>query len=406
MASETVNYDNEKSKRYNRHMDIYQENYGDIIEFTVDHSINYKNKAKWVELQKKYSNEDANIEAFVNIFDKNLRYVSFSEYEARIKILCDEIIKKYGDKRLYLYLGETYVKKSNFWVSMIVFNYLMEYIEDVIDNTIKLKGDELYYNDEKIKNHKDIYVLHVDDMSYSGLQMYTSVNQQIIPQWIIMVPYISDIAKNWISKKNVIFLDGTETIKSLGTLLKEYSQEHKIEHKQLYDTTKNLLREYAFLHKDSNMFGKINVSLIYFQHKIADHVSVPRFLIMLGIVYDNKQNKIIPPQKDMCMINNCEDTVNNCISKLENTAESKITPELLNEYFAFERVCGNECPAPIYKEHKYTYLGKNISQSFINRIYNGGKLPYLSIILYIIIIILIIFILFTPISERVSWLYN
>ena len=330
----------------------------------IEYGLNKDNINRWLEDQLKFT-EDVEkkygSKLYSNAFKDisiaiatNMRYISFKEFYGKLKLMAIEIkdiCKQY--KRNILYIGYCHnMNKSNLWIGLLIYTFIKDILNDIIGfDVIEMKNNahiiKSYHsmNEEEYDNiKKNTAVIHVDDMSYSGSQINSSIQSpQNFAKWIIAVPYISDIAIKFINDNNnnrlnkyVIFLQSKDIIYSLKHII-ENSNDKKIYN--IYHTT--VL---------SSMIKIDNIIPVYFYHKLADYISVPTFIIAFG-------NPISPTNVDddkqletgRGFINNCNDMLDKCI------IEKKISNKRIQEVFIAEvsDFCVFQCPPPIYKTIKY-----------------------------------------------------
>jgi FOG: Ankyrin repeat len=155
------------------------------------YGINELNFQAWVDRQSEQYKDIA------LIIKKNTRHISFTEFYNTIKSMVADLqlISKQYDQ-VYLVTG-TDMRKSSFWVAMLVYKFLMEiHKEDLISKIIK---------DFMIHEHKNILYVYCDDASYSGSQLFHTLDD-IQPEYsrdvFLLCPYISLKAKEQLLKWN------------------------------------------------------------------------------------------------------------------------------------------------------------------------------------------------------------
>ena len=120
---------------------------------------------------------------FAEVFSKFLRHISFKEMYSKIGTIVEEMLQLHLEKKyhkIYFFIdGASY--KSNTWIALLFTHYLSHFrtkhdnalINDFISKGFvsnNLKSIEEEYESIK-ESDKNILVLHLDDMSFSGSQM-------------------------------------------------------------------------------------------------------------------------------------------------------------------------------------------------------------------------------------------
>jgi len=220
------------------------------------------------------------------------------------------------------------MSKSNFWVTMLFFGYLQDVIDDI---------EIPFVPEEKT------LVIVPDDVSYSGTQ-YTTVMSNLLRtgdnsliDYFIGIPYISKNAYEKIkkSKKNnskIIFSTYSEEFLNIKQLIEKEGKK----------SSKNIIEIWR-----DNTDIDIKKHPIYFDHKLADMVSIYQDIYALGRPlhkkYCEKWGKI-------SLINGCG------IDQYDNIG--------CNDFYDLQREVGWEkiCPVPFYKGIKYTFEGNEIAR--------------------------------------------
>jgi len=258
-----------KEKNFKVFDNFYQDNIQKCFMLpTETYPLNHTKLFEWVENKNLGYSEEWKFK-----FNKNLQHISFqSFYEQCCKISIEliEIIKTKSYTKVYLYLPLS-PRKSNLWVALLQWKFIRNYISDI-----------LYTKDDFDKIPTNSLLIYCDDCIYSGVQVYSEsgiFSTKVKLNVYCSCPFITDKGLNLLQKK-----------------LKENN----------YLTL--IFPETCIIIKNT-----LEKSTFYFDHKLADSVSV----------YDDLIIKFIK---------GCE-----------------------NREF-------NDCPFPFYKTIEYTYKNVKISK--------------------------------------------
>jgi len=328
--------------------------------------ITFKNELKDYNLNtSEFLNKinDSEIKETIKLLFDATTYVTFDEFNKKIKNICDIVNESKNINDIYILVlpneKNNYIwHKSNLWVSfMSVFNGLnIDIVFDISNSersTVYQDNEtymcELLFNKLLINqnlDNKNINFIICDDCAYSGHQIngifkylendITNVykkhnigkhatSYKIIP----IIPYIlSDITMKLIQNKNVFNIS-----EKLMTLYTDVRSNIKTISSALIGKKPNKLID-DIIGNNNNMRN----NLIYFQFKAADGLSVPVWLYSGNIQYMKKYDNSINCDKEYISVkNNCTDN-------------------------------GRDCPSGLYKEIKYTYNNKPIYM-LMNSIY-------------------------------------
>ncbi len=245
----------------------------------------------------------------IDIIVENTQIIKFSEFITNLFEIFNKCIIMINDKiktdikqKFYIYYsdynsimypyGKILSDKSNYWVS-VLFNYYVlsnNKLDDEILNNIFYINDTYYI--QQLKDNTS-NILFFDDCIYSGVQMATNIyNLSIpktynflnffnnkkklsIPNIYIYVPYISKYGYNNIVKN---------TFDNIKIIYKNYITNLSDDDCKLYN--KIMLSDVDIIDNDKNIKSLVkhyfNItkrhSLIIFEHKIADNISIPYLL--------------------------------------------------------------------------------------------------------------------------------
>lgn len=295
-----------------------------------------------------------------------------------------------------IFVSSDIISKSNFWVMLLVINYIHEFLE--LNNDIKEKikissncsNTYIYF---KTKPHTKMLVFYFDDMSYSGKQIESSIpkiedNHKDNFKLYLALGFISKTAINVIkeNKPNFNLLKDTEKIISNRETLENWfdkTDTKKIckNYFSIIDTEDDIIyslfimifytifcnnkEDYSdlvdnFIHIDNAEVIELFMSLlsisdngiqcydniipIYFDHKLADGLSTFQKFLRFG-TYPNNNSKC----EYESLINNCEYIKTD--SKYDNLCKKKLTD--IEDKFS--------CPYSYYKKLQYTYHKNKIN---------------------------------------------
>jgi len=174
--------------------------------------------------------------------------------------------------------------------------------------------------------------IYLDDCSYSGNQIYVNIfNITNKNNTYIFLPYISENALTVLSK---LYIEPIQNIQYI-TCFKNFESLLNENEKQSY---KNVVKSFNIYKnsKDNN-----NICNIYFDHKLADFISIFQNLYAYGRLPDNTD-------------------VGSFISGCENFYQKNIVYRILDLQDEFPEIC----PSAFYKNINYIF--KN---NIINHLY-------------------------------------
>lgn len=248
-----------------------------------------------------HSFDTQQIDKFINKSDLKVRnickkifdyteHISFEIFLIRLNYCIDDLFDYINFKRpIFIFIdisNDDYKLKSNYWI----YTYFQKYVKYKFSDKLEI----IVINDinhEKIKNN-DI-IIFLDDCIYSGFQMGTTFknlnnHKNLNLLLALIVPYISysgyinitHHAKN-IMKKCDLFI--SKYVSQINHILNILTQEEC-----------NLINYFYSndINPDYNFFDFENSYLIFFDHKIADLVSINN-IFYFGVVPNKKNKKYI-----------------------------------------------------------------------------------------------------------------
>ena len=312
----------------------------------ISYSISQSSLMRWVDLMKDASikYDDKCIYQFALYFAKYLTHISFDDFYQQLRKLCIDLLMMLKEDKMCIMVIAGEINKSNTWVSLLVYNILKERIKYVILSKYCKKMYKLF---------PQAIFIHPDDCSYSGSQITSdiyvgqcsSVDDVNDIQYYIFCPYVSNFAKKTIqATTSVNFLDSTIFFNPLQYNIEQEVNENKQSElcEMKMNTTTNLLFD--------NFKEDKELCTIYFDHKLADGVSIFQKIIALGVYYTDDFTSIK---------NNIKGLIHNCNYEISSLNLSK-----LNTYDIASIYGEKMCPPPFYKTINYTLNNENIKYLF------------------------------------------
>lgn len=321
-----------------------------LLQREIHNVENLKTEKDFLSLLEKYKNDNS-LYKKACLFREASRHVSLEEFTSQMAKICSNIRGISTDfTNTILVIKSDNMKKSNFWISMLFYGYLYDIITLVTD-------------ERDIPILKNSLIIIPDDASYSGSQ-FAEILSDIMINYIgrdtslekatfyCAIPYISERALNHIMN----YCDSM--IKNLfpGINTNRYTisfgpfESFKSFNKFLIDKGYSYLISYKDLRND--------LHTIYFDHKLADSVSVFQFIYALGKPFYN--SKIT---ENITLIKGCDYSNHPIYRDLLDEDYSK-TDDLQNYGL------NHMCPNPFYKNIKYTFENKVLKNLNILRTKN------------------------------------
>ncbi len=311
----------------------------DKLEVKRTYDINHENMLGWLDAVRSGGSPDA-IVKFATTFAKNLRHVSFSEFRRDLYRTCFEIRQRIFDERphavVFFISGD--ITKSNTWIALLVWQYFKKLVTHLTDDIEKVPK-------ELSRGKKRVFLLHPDDMSYSGLQMAADVNATL--GWSADLTYFP-----------VVGLMGAAAVKQLETLTPAFTIPKTVE---IVPRLEQLLRDDYGAESASEILDELkrppwwdyygvlrNTTLIYFDHKLADRVSIATKMLVDAVAQGRSGHRL----KKFRLIRNCEDAIYKTHDGRLVKPETQWV-DLADEY---------TCPKAFYKTLVYTFDGKPLEK--------------------------------------------
>lgn len=309
---------------------------------------------------------------FADFFIEGLRYIPFNEMLEKISLISKTINKMAPNYDcIFLFIDDA-LHKSNTWVALLFVGELLKLnFFTSFENKLRLfsKTDDLIksFDDDTVESK--YLILHFDDMSYSGMQMFSSSYTQAMLRnrfiklrddyekvlefhWYACVPYVASKGREKL-KNRVLFFNETEIIFSLQNQIEKNELQIPI------DKIRKLLG--LFYNNESFFYGRrafgmtsqfkgyMDKSVVYFDHKLADSISVYQKILTSGSFPAEVEDcKYIP------LINNC------VVDPYGGKACGYVDPETDipgHDYLEKDIPNDKACPKNFYKNIVYTYNG-------------------------------------------------
>ena len=233
----------------------------------------------------------------------NTQYIDFDTFLNKVKMLVRELVifKKEYNAKLILIVNNYNIYKSNFWMSLLFRKELLKYNINYDDIMSDIKFDLSEY----LNKTNDNYIfLITDDCSYSGKQLSGDlllkkrISEKLTAELykrfkvFLGVPYISNFAKKikfmenfkGINTEYIYFPKNTTYFQNFWEIAyeKQFNPfDNDILYKDESDIEKNT---HSLLFDFFGIYGP--TSLIYFDHKLADRVSIAQCVYNYGMIFN------------------------------------------------------------------------------------------------------------------------
>ena len=315
---------------------------------SIQQNVNYNSGGETSELF------DA-LDSFLEQFSP--QYISFLQFaqamETLVNELFDDLILKTKPDTVVLFLPEK-VEKSGLWVVMVAWPFIKRRInEDAFEFFIALETN-INWIEERLKGRpeRSLVTMLFDDATYSGNQYskqtlkYAFQKQKFMESYgtwthAVMIPYISKLAEEKIAGTNRLFGGGAKLWfpSSVHIMPSVNGPDVTIPYNSIY-----------FPIFDNKYDGVFNRGMTYFDHKLADNVSIYTFIMKNAPVPDTLPVTKMDMQIGPSFIEQCgpssvlvgqeKDTV------IDNAGHLK-----------------PDCFVPPYKRHNWTYNGRNVDKN-------------------------------------------
>jgi hypothetical protein len=297
--------------RFNDFVDENKQIYDVVVK---EYPIHEENFIKWI------NNHSSDYKEIAFSFREKTRHISFSQFKQVIGSIFADVSKHILEtqpEKIILYVYPE-CNKSNFLVAL--YFYQLFYINDDFRAKLYIFTDSRDL--AKIATPNDIVIIP-DDASYTGSQLSNFLSDISTPSsYFLAVPFMSN--------------EGFESIKKtlsekpgLKVVVSEQTQ-----HFELFVNPKNPHHEKKYT--------------IYFDHKLADSISIYQLTYAIGIdnEYENVTNDPNFTYEPLSLIKGCE--------------VPEIDTDRYIEDLQAEVGIENMCPPPFYKMFTYTYKKKPV----------------------------------------------
>ncbi len=226
---------------------------------------------------------------YVELFVRHITFVSWRVFLEAFRTVIANLALRLKEQRatrpsriVFLMLGAHAVAKSNAWLAGYAWPQLAHYVDYIVTNMEGVTGFFKTVEQRKLTS-LDADVIYIDDMIYSGSQAahalfdkYSGVDARYAARVTIHVaaPYITHAGRQRLEESNnqgatLLFVSGTVVVPAYGP--------------QVVALCDTLLTHYAGVSAGLRIALRHLASetrpVIIFEHKLADDVSVPDFLI-------------------------------------------------------------------------------------------------------------------------------
>lgn len=325
---------------YNKQLfdQFYDENRGAKLRPTQDYSINIEQLNGWVSAVNS-SDSPKEVAELANTFAMNLTHVGFNYFHMKLNQVAQDVrvkIEAIKPFKTYAIINMNY-RKSTTWVALLVWDVLRSVVTDIVSDPRHIPVEEF---------EQPLAIIHMDDMSYSGTQMGETVDlgvglfDSVKTHYYVLVPFLGKRAKQHLTSvwKHLKFSSYTTEMATLGDFFKWSGYDGYEIVKKLGQPTWYRLYPVRLPH-----------NLVYFDHKLADALSVPTKMFAALYVAD-ADGKVL---QTFHPIRGCEDNV------YKNDTGKLLTPDTsVNDWEQ-----ASACPVSFYKGINYTFNDISLESS-------------------------------------------
>jgi hypothetical protein len=325
---------------YNKQLfdQFYDENRGDKLYPTKNYNINIEQLNAWAAAVNR-SNCPEEVIALANTFALNLTHIGFNYFYMKLNQVAHDVrakIEALKPNKVYALINMNY-RKSPTWVALLIWDVLRDLVTGVVTDPRHIPLEEF---------EQPLAIIHMDDMSYSGTQMGDTVDLGVglyddaKTHYYVLVPFMGTGAKRHLVRvwKHLKFSTYTTEMATLNTFLTWGGYDSLKVLKKLDEPVWHRLYPIRLPH-----------NLIYFDHKLADALSVPTKMFAALYVAD-AQGKVL---ETFHPIRGCEDNV------YKTDTGKVLTPGTsVNDWEQ-----ASACPVSFYKGINYTFNGVSLESS-------------------------------------------
>ncbi len=304
------------------------------------YDINHDNMFNWVQAVRASGSPDEIVD-FAQSFAKNLRHVSFSEFSDALGRTSIDIAGRIQRERpdAVVLVIDGVINKSNTWITLLVWSFLSGVVTHLTDDLADIPA--------AITNNpnKRVFVLQPDDMSYSGTQMGFVVAD--VTDWTSQVTFLP-----------VVGFMGSAAVKSLKEITSAFEVPSTV---SVIPSLKKVLKKDHGSGRAWEIMQTLNqkpwsdyygvwesATLIYFDHKLADRVSIPTKMLVDAVAFNASTKEVTKFR----LIHNCEDAIYKTDTGKLIDPDTQFV-DLDDEY---------TCPKAYYKTLVYTFNGIPLTQ--------------------------------------------
>jgi hypothetical protein len=155
---------------------------------------------KWSEMYEQMCVENQDVVTIAKIFAECATYISFTEFKANMLLAFQQFLNANKDQKYVMVYTEP--NKSNFWICLLLLHNRHQLQNfrppSYVFNNIKEFQRKMKAQDERLSDYMFVYV---DDASYSGSQLYETIQQTCkrTIQASVVVSAISSWAEEYIT---------------------------------------------------------------------------------------------------------------------------------------------------------------------------------------------------------------
>jgi hypothetical protein len=292
---------------------------------------------------------------FASQFSAKLDYISFKSFSEQTRRVAAEIVAKINmspdDNYEVILVIDGVFNKSNTWVSLLMWPTIGPYVKYIVSSAVEALSIHLNL---KSKKKTTSLIIHADDCSYSGNQFYAAFvdipayckKYRVKPSefiYYMAFPYISinakDLLREELREEGFKFINIPNNSVEIFPFMKLMEEDGV----NTTDLFKLLGRDSKKPEAELFQWTK-RAHAIYFDHKLADAVSVLNKILAFGPIRDPNTGIV---------------TTRNLIIGCENFEYQPNDPS--KAFGDFDKVC----PPPFYKSIVYTINGIKIPEKVL-----------------------------------------
>lgn len=319
---------------------------------------------KWSEMYEQMCVENQDVVTIAKIFAECATYISFTEFKANMLLAFQQFLNANKDQKYVMVYSEP--SKSNFWICLLLLHNRHQ-LQNFRPPSYVFNNFTEFYRMIKVKDERlsDYMFVYVDDASYSGQQLYETIQKtckHTIPVSIVVSAmsswaeqHISDVWRNYNPYYGHIRTNNTNsngesktiiqpvmykgmTLETIPEILRRKARSVNASKKKVIDGyvafventeyVDSLLNTFFldFVEEEDDWKYSININIpVYFEHKMPDAASSYPSMFMGHLT--TRCSNLYP------IVKNC---------KLKNPSDKLLHGSSVN----------NSCAKPFYKMNK------------------------------------------------------